>query len=89
MTPRKLAGAVRPRLIHDAHRASRFWSVRIAALSSMLMAALIAFPGVWAQAPAEVRALLPTRLQGLVPLILFLATLAARFVKQKDATRGD
>ena len=69
------------KLVRNWHR---LWSVWLAALSSALMAVLAAFPDVWSALPDEVRALLPERLQAVLPLALFVATLLARLVKQKD-----
>ena len=70
------------RLIPDAQAAHRLWSVRLAALGSLLMAALVAFPDAWAALPPEVRAVLPAHLQAVVPMLILVATLVARVVKQ-------
>ena len=73
------------KLVDNWHR---LWSVRVAAIGSLLMTALLAFPDVWAGLPPEIRSILPARLQALAPLLLLLATLAARLVKQKDHAGG-
>lgn len=77
--------AARLTLIAGWRASHRLWSVRLAAFGSTLMGSLVAFPNLWTQAPPEVRAMLPAHAQALIPLLLFLATLAARFVKQRPA----
>lgn len=80
-------------LIQNWRTAHRLWSVRLAALGSLLMTGLLAFPGVWAGLPSEVRAVLPARLQAVVSMLIFVATLVARVVQQpaapKPAPPGD
>ena len=77
-----LTGA-RARLIDDLRHCWRFTSVWLSASGASLMAALAAFPGLWAAMPAEVRELLPARAQAVVPALFFVAILAARVTKQK------
>ena len=71
--------------IPDWHTAHRLWSVRITALGATLMAALLAFPDLWAALPPEARALLPERFHALVPMLLLAASLFARLTGQPVA----
>lgn len=78
---RKWAAAVRARLIDDARRAWRLASVWIAGASAVLI-------GAWEALPGDMRTLLPSWVTSTVPILLFLAVIAGRLVKQPGATRG-
>ena len=74
------------KLIDDARLWWRFWSVRLAAIGSALQALLNWWPeaclALWNAMPAEVNALLPDEALTLLPLLFFLAAIAARLVRQ-------
>lgn len=82
---------LRYRMIDDLHLAWRFWSVRFASLGitlqSVMLAAPSAIPQLWAEMPAEARAMLPLGLVNAMPLVLFGLSLVSRFVKQGSLTR--
>jgi membrane protein implicated in regulation of membrane protease activity len=74
-------------LIPDWRQAWRWWSVRVAALGAILLAAAIAAPefvaSVWQLLPAAITADLPVRAQLAIPLALQLATIVARLLRQR------
>lgn len=84
---KKWAAAVRARLIDDAGRWWRFWSVRLAAIGAALEAFLQWFPDqakdVWNWLPDGMRATLPGWLTSSFPIVLFVAVIATRLIAQK------
>ncbi len=74
-------------------QAWRWWSVRVSALGALLYTLLLAFPDfvleLWALLPQEVVAQLPAHVAGVVPIAFFVAAIAARVLKQRDATDGE
>lgn len=86
---KKWAAAVRARLIDDAGRWWRFWSIRLAALGALITAFAQWFPdtlaSVWNALPADMRELLPAPLLHSIPVILFVAVAVSRIVAQKKA----
>jgi hypothetical protein len=87
---RKWWAPVRARLIDDARLWWRFWSMRLAAFGAIVAALARWFPdallAAWNAVPSELRAYLPAPLLHSVPMILFVAIMAARIVAQKKAT---
>jgi len=75
----------------DWREASRWWSVRVSALGSILFAAMTLLPdqllALWNMMPAEVRAHVPARAGNLVGLVLFVLVIVARLVPQDGSLR--
>jgi hypothetical protein len=71
----------------DWRHAWRWWSVRVSALGSILMAAAIAAPDqlllLWNMLPLELRARMPEHVGLLISLGLFLLVIVVRMVPQK------
>ena len=78
-------------LIANRRQIWRLWSVRVSALGSMIFAILIAAPdqllAIWAALPPELQAMIPNAPE--LGLVLFVASLVARILRQKDRTDGD
>ncbi|RSU46356.1 glycoside hydrolase family protein [Sphingomonas sp. S-NIH.Pt15_0812] len=76
----------------DWREASRWWSVRVSALGSLLYAAMLLMPdqllGLWNMMPAEVRTLLPARAGNWLGMILFALVIVARVLPQRSARDG-
>lgn len=74
-------------LIPNWRQAWRWWSVRVSALGTLLLALAIAAPdvvaGAWALLPAEVLAILPRNVALIVPLMLQAGTGLARILRQR------
>jgi len=73
----------------DWREASRWWSVRVSALGSILYAAMILMPdqllALWNMMPSEVRAALPARAGDWLGMILFVLVIVARLLPQRPA----
>lgn len=73
-------------LIEDWRNFWRFWSVRLGIVGSAVTAVLIAFPDValsaWAMMPADLKAAIPERYMPLIGVVIFVASLIARAIKQ-------
>ena len=73
-------------LIEDWHNFWRFWSVRLGVIGSAITAVLIAFPDValsaWAMMPADLKSAIPERYMPLIGVVIFVASLIARAIKQ-------
>lgn len=73
-------------LIEDWRNFWRFWSVRLGIVGSAITGVLIAFPDValsaWAMMPADLKAAIPERYMPLVGVVIFVASLIARAIKQ-------
>jgi hypothetical protein len=73
-------------LIEDWRNFWRFWSVRLGIVGSAVTAVLIAFPDValsaWAMMPADLKAAIPERYMPLIGVVIFVASLVARAIKQ-------
>ena len=73
----------------DWREASRWWSVRVSALGSLLFAALSLMPdqllALWNMMPGEVRAMLPARAADWLGMILFILVIVARLLPQRPA----
>lgn len=76
----------------DWREASRWWSLRVSAIGSLLFAAMTLMPdqllALWNMMPAEVRAHVPARAGSWIGMILFLLVVVARLIPQqatKDA----
>ena len=89
---RKWWAPIRARLIDDAGRWWRFWSMRLAILGALLESFARWFPDqvrdAWTWLPDDMRALLPGWLTRSVPLALFVAVIVARLVPQKLSDRA-
>ena len=73
-------------LIEDWRNFWRFWSVRLGIVGSAVTAVLIAFPDValsaWAMMPGDLKAAIPERYMPLIGVVIFVASLIARAIKQ-------
>ena len=73
-------------LIEDWRNFWRFWSVRLGIIGSAITGVLIAFPDValsaWAMMPADLKSAIPERYMPLIGVIIFIASLIARAIKQ-------
>ena len=73
-------------LIEDWRNFWRFWSVRLGIIGSAITGVLIAFPDValsaWAMMPADLKAAIPERYMPLIGVVVFVASLIARAIKQ-------
>ena len=76
----------KPELIEDWRNFWRFWSVRLGIVGSAITGVLIAFPDValsaWAMMPADLKSAIPERYMPLIGVIIFVASLIARAIKQ-------
>ena len=73
-------------LIEDWRNFWRFWSVRLGIIGSAITGVLIAFPDValsaWAMVPAVLKSAIPERYMPLIIVVIFVASLIARAIKQ-------
>lgn len=73
-------------LIEDWRNFLRFWSVRLGIIGSAITGVLIAFPDValsaWAMMPADLKSAIPERYMPLIGVVIFVASLIARAIKQ-------
>jgi hypothetical protein len=73
-------------LIEDWRNFWRFWSVRLGIVGSAVTAVLIEFPDValsaWARMPPYLKAPIPERYMPLIGVVIFVASLVARAIKQ-------
>ena len=73
-------------LIEDWRNFWRFWSVRLGIIGSAITGVLIAFPDValsaWAMMPGDLKAAIPERYMPLIGVVIFVASLVARAIKQ-------
>ena len=73
-------------LIEDWRNFWRFWSVRLGIVGSAITGVLIAFPDValsaWAMMPADLKSAIPERYMPLIGVVIFVASLVARAIKQ-------
>ena len=73
-------------LIEDWRNFWRFWSVRLGIVGSAVTGVLIAFPDValsaWAMMPGDLKAAIPERYMPLIGVVIFVASLIARAIKQ-------
>lgn len=76
----------KPELIEDWRNFWRFWSVRLGIVGSAITGVLIAFPDValsaWAMMPADLKSAIPERYMPLIGVVIFVASLVARAIKQ-------
>jgi len=84
----------KPTLVDEAHSWWKLWSIRLNAIGSTILVAMMSFPqvglAIWNSMPVEVKGLLGPRATLVVPLAFFLASMGARFVKQHKVTgNGD
>lgn len=77
------------KLIDGWRQAWRLWSVRLSALGAILTgwAALApdALLQLWQLLPDELHALVPERVAGVIPTLLFVAAIVARLIPQPKA----
>jgi hypothetical protein len=80
--------AVRARLIDDASNWWRYWSVRLAAIGSVAVSAIIAYPDILIRTlnelPPEIRAAFPPA----AGIVLFALVTLARLYKQQGKGNG-
>ena len=73
-------------LIEDWRKCWRFWSIRLGIVGSAITGVLIAFPDValsaWAMIPGDLKAAIPERYMPLIGVVIFVASLIARAIKQ-------
>ena len=73
-------------LIEDWRNFWRFWSVRLGIIGSAITGVLIAFPDValsaWAMMPADLKSAIPEHYMPLIGVVIFVASLIARAIKQ-------
>ena len=73
-------------LVEDWRNFWRFWSVRLGIVGSAITGVFIAFPDValsaWAMMPADLKAAIPERYMPLIGVVIFVASLVARAIKQ-------
>lgn len=73
-------------LIEDWRKCWRFWSIRLGIVGSAITGVLIAFPDValsaWAMMPGDLKAAIPERYMPLIGVVIFVASLIARAIKQ-------
>ena len=73
-------------LIEDWRNFWRFWSVRLGIVGSAITGVLIAFPdfalSAWAMMPADLKSAIPERYMPLIGVVIFVASLVARAIKQ-------
>lgn len=90
MLLKQVAGALRARLIDDARRSWRYWSVRVSAIGAAVFAFLLAAPdqalALWQALPAEVQELIPDERQ--LGLALLTAAAIARVLRQHVPAGG-
>ena len=83
---------LRIELIEDWRNFWRFWSVRLGVIGSAIAAVLIAFPDValsaWAMMPGDLKAAIPERYMPLIGVVIFVASLIARAIKQSKLERN-
>ncbi len=76
----------------DWREASRWWSLRVSALGSILFAAMTLLPeqllSLWNSVPAEIRAMIPERANNWVSMILFVSVMIARVIPQDGSLRA-
>jgi hypothetical protein len=86
-TLRKWRDALRARLIDDWQNASRYWSIRFAAIGAALKGFGLAFPQMatdaWNSIPQDLRSGLPGTVLKALPFILFALVIFSRVTKQK------
>jgi hypothetical protein len=79
------------KLIANWRQSWRLWSVRVSAIATALFTFMLAAPdqalAVWAVLPADLQELIPGRTA--IAAVLFVASLVARLIKQREAVHGD
>jgi len=77
----------RNKLIPNIHEFAKFWSIRLAALGVALQGFVTAFPdtalNTWAMLPPELKNFLPPNMLQYATILVFVASMLARIVKQK------
>jgi hypothetical protein len=77
------------KLIECWSDAWKLWSVRLSALGTLLSTVALAVPdfiyAAWQSLPDEITDRLPANYTMIVPLVLFVATMVARVIAQKNA----
>jgi hypothetical protein len=65
------------KLVEDAKDWWRWWSMRF-------MGMAVAFPMIWAQLPADAKAMIPEAVEPYIPMALVLAAMISRPIQQGD-----
>jgi hypothetical protein len=72
--------------------APRMWSVRIKAIATAVQGSFIFWPSfalsMWNSLPVQMTSHLPARTVFVLPLALFIASIPAQFVQQKNLNAG-
>lgn len=80
------------KLIPDWRAAWRFWSVQLGLIGTALAGIFIAFPDAalyaWALLPQDLKSFVPARFMPLIGVAVFVTSLIARIVKQKNLPNG-
>jgi len=89
----KWRDALRARLIDDAGRWHKFWTIRIAAAGALIEGFVQWFPAtateIWNALPADMRGLLPPEITRSLPIILLVSIGVARvWAQKKDSDHG-
>lgn len=86
MNLRQFLAAFRQKLISDADLFFHFWSVRIDLIGAAISAFVIAYPNAaidaWNNFPPDLKAVIPAHWISVISMVLLVASLAARAVKQ-------
>lgn len=79
-------------LIPNWRQGWRLWSVRVPAIGTLLLVAMLAAPdlvlSLWHALPPELLAMLPANALLIVPIALNVAAIAARMVRQRRLDDG-
>ena len=77
------------KLINGWRQAWRLWSVRLSALGAILTGWSLLAPEAllqaWQVLPDDLRTMVPERIAGVIPTLLFAATIVARLIPQPKA----
>lgn len=81
------------KLIDDWRQSWRLWSVRASAFGLIASTAIAAAPdallSVWQSLPDELRVLVPDALGRWIPAVLFVASIGARVIRQREQHNGE
>lgn len=78
-------------LIDEVNQAWKFWSLRLTAVGTTLLAIITAFPeamiGAWMVLPDDLKQYLPQQYLGYVTTLVFIAAMVARVLKQHNLAK--
>jgi hypothetical protein len=82
----RILSFARDHMVADARDWWRWWSLRFMALAALVQAVSLSSPDAllvaWQNLPPDLRAMLPARIADVVPLLLTIAAIIARHVRQ-------